>query len=41
MCIRDRYNPIRVTGIAGQHPGFVLGSDAVLDATQLPQVTHG
>ena len=35
------YNPIRVTGLAGQHPGFALGSDAVLDATQLPQVTHG
>ncbi|MDO9527166.1 MAG: ABC transporter substrate-binding protein, partial [Gemmobacter sp.] len=36
------YNPIRVTGIAGQHPGFALGSDAVLDATRLPQVTtHG
>ena len=35
------YNPIRVTGIAGNHPGFALGSDAVLDVTQLPQVFHG
>ena len=35
------YNPIRVTGIAGHHPGFELGSDAVLDVTQLPQVSHG
>ena len=35
------YNPIRVTGLAGHHPDFTLGADAVLDATQLPQVTHG
>lgn len=35
------YNPIRVTGIAGHHPGFALGSDAVLDVTRLPQVAHG
>ncbi|WP_054007809.1 ABC transporter substrate-binding protein [Cypionkella psychrotolerans] len=35
------YNPVRVTGLAGQHPNFVLGTDAVLDVTQLPQVTHG
>jgi peptide/nickel transport system substrate-binding protein len=35
------YNPVRVTGIAGVHPDFVLGSDAVLDATRLPQVAHG
>ena len=35
------YNPIRVTGIAGHHPGFVLGSDAVLDVTQLSQVFDG
>jgi peptide/nickel transport system substrate-binding protein len=35
------YNPIRVTGITGHHPGFALGSDAVLDVTQLPQVFHG
>jgi peptide/nickel transport system substrate-binding protein len=35
------YNPIRVTGIAGHHPGFALPSDAVLDVRSLPQVTHG
>lgn len=35
------YNPVRVTGIAGQHPDFALGSDAVLDVTRLPQVSHG
>lgn len=35
------YNPVRVTGLAGHHPDFALGADAVLDATQLPQVTHG
>ncbi len=35
------YNPIRVTGIAGLHPGFVLGCDAVLDVTQLSQVFDG
>ncbi len=35
------YNPVRVTGIAGHHPGFAVGSDAVLDVTQLPQVAHG
>ena len=35
------YNPIRVTGIAGHHPGFALGSDAVLDVRALPQVSRG
>lgn len=35
------YNPIRVTGIAGQHPGFALGADAVLDVRALPQVSYG
>jgi peptide/nickel transport system substrate-binding protein len=35
------YNPIRVTGIAGRHPGFALGSDAVLDVRTLPQVSRG
>ena len=35
------YNPVRVTGLVGHHTGFTLGSDAVLDATRLPAVTHG
>ena len=35
------YNPIRVTGLAGHHPDFALGSDAVLNVIDLPQVTHG
>ena len=38
------YNPIRVTGLAGSHPGFALPTDAVLDAARLPafaQVPHG
>ncbi|MBB3934241.1 ABC transporter substrate-binding protein [Aureimonas phyllosphaerae] len=35
------YNPIRVTGLRGHHPGFALPKDAVLDVTRLPQVTHG
>ena len=30
------YNPIRVTGLAGSHPGFALPDDAVLDAARLP-----
>ncbi len=30
------YNPVRVTGLAGSHPGFALPADAVLDAARLP-----
>lgn len=30
------YNPTRVTGLAGSHPGFILPDDAVLDAARLP-----
>lgn len=33
------YNPIRVTGLAGLHPGFALAADAVLDAAGLPAFT--
>lgn len=35
------YNPLRVVGLAGYHPDFTLGSDAVLDATRLPMVARG
>lgn len=35
------YNPVRVTGLRGDHPGFTLPKDAVLDITRLPQVLHG
>ncbi|WP_416356192.1 ABC transporter substrate-binding protein [Aureimonas phyllosphaerae] len=35
------YNPIRVTGLRGHHPGFALPKDAVLDVMRLRQVAHG
>ncbi|KQT54306.1 peptide ABC transporter substrate-binding protein [Aureimonas sp. Leaf454] len=35
------YNPVRVVGLAGDHPHYALGSDAVLDAAGLPMVAHG
>jgi peptide/nickel transport system substrate-binding protein len=35
------YNPVRVVGLVGDHKGFTLGTDAILDATALPGVAHG
>lgn len=35
------YNPVRVVGLVGAHPGFTLGADAILDATALPGAAHG
>lgn len=37
------YNPLRVIGIAGTHPGFTMPADGVIDVTQLPlleEVSH-
>jgi len=37
------YNPLRVIGIAGTHPGFAMPADGVIDVTQLPlleETTH-
>ncbi|MEY8828699.1 ABC transporter substrate-binding protein [Sedimentitalea sp. XS_ASV28] len=30
------YNPLRVIGIAGEHPDFIMPPDGVIDVTQLP-----
>ena len=30
------YNPLRVIGIAGEHPDFTMPADGVIDVTQLP-----
>ena len=32
------YNPLKVTGLAGRHPGFALPVDAVLDVAALPKL---
>lgn len=32
------YNPLRVIGIAGAHPGFAMPADGVIDVTQLPHL---
>ena len=37
------YNPIRVIGLAGAHPGFTMPADGVIDAARLPKIggAHG
>ena len=32
------YNPIRVIGLAGAHPGFTMPADGVIDAARLPKI---
>ncbi|NKX40556.1 peptide ABC transporter substrate-binding protein [Rhodobacteraceae bacterium R_SAG2] len=32
------YNPLRVIGIAGEHPDFTMPADGVIDVTQLPHL---
>ena len=37
------YNPLRVIGIAGEHPDFTMPADGVIDVTalpHLPEVAH-
>jgi peptide/nickel transport system substrate-binding protein len=32
------YNPVRVIGLAGDHPGFTMPADGVIDAVRLPSL---
>lgn len=37
------YNPIRVIGLAGSHPDFIMPTDGVIDVARLPKIggSHG
>jgi ABC-type transport system substrate-binding protein len=35
------YNPIRVIGLAGEHPGFAMPADGVIDVARLPALPEG
>ncbi|WP_372922885.1 ABC transporter substrate-binding protein [Roseovarius sp.] len=35
------YNPIRVIGLAGDHPGFAMPADGVIDVARLPALPEG